>query len=280
MVRSNFKSNSRQLKMTKKTLSLLIIFLTLFSQMILVGNAAGQTGNAKYFKERFVVRDVGTILGAEYTYSATFGNGHFGSLNELQQAGFIDSVLASGDKYGYSFALFINNSMTPARFYVTATPHVYRKNGRNSFYIDESGEMHGADKNGAAANVFDPLIDSCAMSGISNEGCTVRDLRNLYGAQATYQSTTGSGNFGSFSQLYAAGLISRNLATGTNHGYNFSSVIIAQTPNSPATFNIVAVPVNYGVTGFRSFYIDSNGIILGADKNGLPADENDPPVNE
>jgi hypothetical protein len=267
--------------MTKKTLSLLIIFFTLFSQIIFVGNATAQISSAKYFNERFVVRDAGTILGAEFTYQSTVGNGNFGTLNDLRQAGFIDSALASGDKYGYSFALSITgNTTTPARFYVTATPQHYRKNGRNSFYIDESGEMHGADKNGAAANISDPLIDSCAMSGISNEGCTIRDLRNLYGAQITYQSTSGSGDFGSFSQLYAAGLISRIMATGTNHGYNFSSVTIAQTPNSPASFKILAVPVNYGVTGFRSFYIDSNGVILGADKNGLPADENDPPINQ
>jgi hypothetical protein len=249
--------------------------------MIFVGNAAAQMGNARYFNERFVVRDAGTILGAEYTYFFTVGNGHFGSLNDLQQAGFIDSALASGDKYGYSFALFITgNTTTPASFYVTATPQRYRKNGRNSFYIDESGEMHGADKNGAAANVSDPLIDACAMSGISNEGCTIRDLRNLHGAQATYQASVGNGNFGSFSQLYAAGLISRSMATGTNHGYNFSSVIIAQTPNSPAIFKVFAVPVSYGTTGFRSFYIDSSGIIRGADKNGAPADENDQPINE
>jgi hypothetical protein len=266
--------------MTKKTLSFSIIFLILFSQTIFVGNAAAQTGNARYFNERFVVRDVGAILGAEVTYSSTIGNGNLGSLNDLRQAGFIDSALASGDKYGYSFALvFTDNPTTPARFYVTATPHIYRKNGRNSFYIDENGEMHGADKNGAAANASDPLIDSCAMSGISNEGCTIRDLRNLHGAQITYQSTTGSGDFGSFSQLYAAGLINRSLATQTNHGYNFRSVTITQTPSSPASFKIVAVPVNYGVTGFRSFYIDLNGVILGADKNGQPADENDPPIN-
>jgi hypothetical protein len=38
--------------------------------------------------------------------------------------------------------------------------------------------------------------------------------------------------------------------------------------------------MHYGEMGIRSFYIDTSGIVRGADKNGAPADVNDPPVVE
>lgn len=254
--------------------------MTLFSQPLFGGKASIETKNPHHFKERFVVQALVTISGAQATYQATTGNGNYGSFNDLLQANFIDSVLASGSKYGYFFALTVTNitPTTPARFYVTATPQRYPKTGRRSFYLDESGIMRGADKNGAVATVSDPSIDSCSMSGFSNEYCTIQDFRTFHGAQMTYQATVGNGNFGTLQQLYAAGLIHPNMASGINHGYNFTCFIINQTPNSPAFFKITAVPVNYGVTDFRSFYLDVNGVIRGADKNGEPADENDPPI--
>ncbi|CAN5400639.1 hypothetical protein BH10ACI1_BH10ACI1_11920 [soil metagenome] len=264
--------------MSKKLITLLLLFLIVFFHPIFNSKANAQTNNPRYFNERFVVQALVTISSAEATYSATSGNGNYGSLNDLLQATFIDSILASGDKYGYTFALSIANS-APAKFNVTATPHRYQKTGRRSFYIDESGEMRGADKNGAVADVSDPTIDSCTMSGFSNENCTIRDMRTFSGAQMTYQATVGDGNFGTLSQLYAAGLIHPGMASGTTHGYNFVCLKIDRTPDSPASFKISAIPVNYGVTGFRSFYIDINGILRGADKNGEPADENDPPID-
>ena len=95
----------------------------------------------------------------------------------------------------------------------------------------------------------------------------------------TYQATVGNGNYGSFSELLAAGIISSRMSGGTNHGYTFTIQNTNQTPNLPAFFSVKATPVNYGVTGTRSFYIDVNGVILGANKQGEPADENDPPIN-
>ncbi len=266
--------------MSKKLLTISLLFLTLFSQPLFGGKANIEINNPRYFKERFVVQSLGTISGAQATYQATTGSGNYGSLSELLAADLINSVLASGDKYGYSFALFVTHrtATMPARFYATATPRHYPKTGRRSFYVDQSGEMRGADKNGAAATVSDPIIDSCSMSGFSNEYCTIREFRTFHGAQMTYQATVGNGNFGTLQQLYAAGLIHPNMAGGTNHGYNYTGLTIAQTPNSPAFFKITAIPVIYGVTGFRSFYIDVNGVLRGADKNGAPADENDPPI--
>jgi hypothetical protein len=266
--------------MSRKFFILFSLVLTFFSQPLFDNKANAQTNNPRYFNERFVVQALLTIPAAEATYSATTGSGTYGSMADLLAANFIDPALASGDKYGYSFVLVVipRTTTTPERFYVTATPRLYPKSGRTSFFIDESGEMRGADKNGAAATVSDPIIDSCARSGFSNEYCTIRDLRTLHGAQMTYQSTFGAGTFGNLSQLYAANLIRQSMASGTNHGYSTICTAVLPTATMPATFKISATPATYGVTGVRSFFIDESGVLRGADKRGEPADENDPPI--
>ena len=101
-----------------------------------------------------------TLHSAQATYQATSGNGNYGSLNNLRQAEFIDAVLASGKKYGYLFVVqtMARTDASGARFSITATPQSYRKTGRKSFYVDETGVIRGADKNGAPANADDPPI--------------------------------------------------------------------------------------------------------------------------
>lgn len=108
------------------------------------------------------------------TYQATAGAGTYGTLTELRQADLIDAALANGDKYGYIWVLSRTHrtATMPARFILTATPRLYPKSGRKSFYIDERGEIRGADKRGATANADDPLVDDCAMYGsLDNERC-------------------------------------------------------------------------------------------------------------
>ncbi|MEP6900731.1 MAG: hypothetical protein ABJA66_03215 [Actinomycetota bacterium] len=266
--------------MSKKNLLVLSILLALF-QIAFAGEIKAQTSNPHDFGERFVVGSVRLIHSAEATFQATTGAGLYGTLAELQQVTFIDSILASGEKYGYHFVLSKTNptATMAARFYLTATPRNYPKSGRRSFYIDESGEMRGDDKTGGVANANDPIIDDCASFGFfANERCVIFDLRTFHGAETTYQATAGYGNYGSFSQLLATGLINSRTASGTNHGYTFTLQTVDQIPGVPAFFSLKATPINYGVTGTRSFYINVSGVILGADKQGQPADENDPPI--
>lgn len=265
--------------MSKKIL-LLSIFLTLF-QAGFFTEIKAQTNNLSDFRERFVVQSVRTIHSAEATYQATTGNGLYGSLADLRQANLIDGILAGGKKYGYVFVLSKTNPTAagPARFFLTATPLNYPKSGRRSFYISDNGEMRGADKNGALAGENDPVIDDCGLL-FSNERCTILDMRWLASAQMTYQATAGNGNYGNFSQLLAAGLINSRSAGGTNHGYVFTVQTIEGQPGIPAFFSFRATPANYGVTGIRSFYIDVEGVLRGADKQGQPANENDPPIEQ
>ncbi len=267
--------------MSKKSSSISSIFLTLFA-LICAAQLQAQTNNPRDFSERFVIQSVRTIHSAEATFQATTGNGLYGSLADLRAANFIDAALAGGEKYGYLFVLSKTapTATMPAKFNLTATPRSYPKSGRRSFYIDEFGEIRGADRNGAPADINAPYIDDCALFGmLSNETCAIRELRTLVSAELTYQVTAGNGNFGIFSDLRTAGLITGRMATATNHGYGFVVNIYQPYPGYPGFFYFQATPNTYGVTGIRSFYIDINGVLRGADKQGQHADENDPPIN-
>ena len=227
--------------------------------------------------ETLVYNALRQISAAQATYNATSGSGNYAAtLQELADLGFIDQVLGSGEKYEYYFSLTATNisPTNPAFFTVTATPSRYPRTGRRSFYIDTSGEIRGADKNGAVATVNDPIIMICG----NTETAAIQSLRTLYGAEITYQSSVGTGNFGTLQDLHSNGLIDSATARGDRCGYHFVVVTTNGSPSIQARFFITAVPNQYGVNGRRSFYIDESGIIRGADHNGQPADVNDPPL--
>ncbi len=263
-----------------------MIFPNKFAQILLLtfflGAATSAAGSPFRVSERFVLRSVRTIHAAEMTYGATYGNGNYGALSALGQAHLIDVALATGNKYGYMFVLTTVpwTPTSPAAFTLTATPRVYRKTGRLSFFIDTTGEIRGGDKGGQPANASDPVIDDCTQGSIiENERCTIGSLRILHGAEMTYAATYGNGNYAALAELGRVQLIDTSLATGQYRGYSISVVRTPQTQTESATFRISAVPQTYGITGIRSFYVDTTGVIRGADKDGQPADQNDPPIN-
>lgn len=104
-----------------------------------------------------------TIDSSEATYQATRGNGQFGTLRELAADNLIDSTLASGTKNGYRFTVRVKPALTPgeaASYEAVATPVRYRRSGRRSFYIDETGVIRFADIRGGEANEYDPPINA------------------------------------------------------------------------------------------------------------------------
>jgi hypothetical protein len=109
-----------------------------------------------------------------------------------------------------------------------------------------------------------------------NERFVMGDLEKIGAAQATYYSTTGNGNFGSFFQLQSAGLIDAVLAAGSKHRYGFSLFVVQRGPGQSPMFRVSALPQRYGKSGKRSFYFDQTWVIRGADKNGEEANVLDP----
>ncbi len=108
----------------------------------------------------------------------------------------------------------------------------------------------------------------------ANEGSAISAMRTLHGAQMTYASTYGGGNYagattGSDNTGLAAmgtpGLVDSVLATGTKSGYIFVGGRTASSTTLPATFFFSANPTTTsGVTqtGARRFGISTDGVLV------------------
>jgi len=77
----------------------------------------------------------------------------------------------------------------------------------------------------------------------------------------------------------AAGFIDSDLANGMKNGYAVRYVIVgASTLGAPAKYELAATPLQYGRTGRRSFFRDSNGALHAADRRGAVGSEADAKV--
>ena len=84
-----------------------------------------------------------------------------------EAAGLLDAELAAGKKGGYLFRyrpLTRTAGEEAAKddfgFELAAVPAEYGRSGRRSFFLDSSGRLRGADKQGALATATDPRIES------------------------------------------------------------------------------------------------------------------------
>jgi hypothetical protein len=75
----------------------------------------------------------------------------------------------------------------------------------------------------------------------------------------------------------AAGLLESDLANGMKNGYSFRFVLAsASNLGAPARYELAATPLQYGRTGKKSFFRDSNGGIHAADHKGGVGSDSDP----
>ena len=115
----------------------------------------------------------------------------------------------------------------------------------------------------------------------ANEGSAASSLRTIHGASATFQATTGNGNFPDpdagasavgLSVLNANNLVDGVLGLGTKSGYNFTYESFAfEVGVNPASFSSVAEPQQVSgiiMTGTRSFGIATDGVLYVAPTNG------------
>jgi len=108
----------------------------------------------------------------------------------------------------------------------------------------------------------------------ANEGSAISSLRTLHGAQMTYASTYGNGDFAgvagtqdktSLNQLAVPALIDSVLGTGVKSNYDFVGDETVKTPTTPATFYFSTIPVTCGgitATGARRFAVATQGVIV------------------
>jgi len=108
----------------------------------------------------------------------------------------------------------------------------------------------------------------------ANEAATISSLRTIHGAQATYATTYGNGNFSGtvagldgvgLSQLGSLGLVDNALGSGTRGGYVYTTGTTNKTPTQLASYCTRAIPtVNSGpmTTGSRCFGVATDGVIM------------------
>jgi len=85
-----------------------------------------------------------------------------GANADADTAGLLDRESARGAKNGYIFRYVIAGASSqgaPAKFELAATPQVYGRTGRRSFFRDASGGLHGADHQGAVGGETDPKVE-------------------------------------------------------------------------------------------------------------------------
>jgi type IV pilus assembly protein PilA len=105
-----------------------------------------------------------------------------------------------------------------------------------------------------------------ASKRAANEGSALYSLRTISGAEATYLSTGGAGEYGDLGDLQTQGLIDAVLGTAPNQksGYIFAISPLASSLMAPARYDATSEPANavgIGATGSRSFYTNESGVI-------------------
>ena len=113
------------------------------------------------YNEAGAIRTLQTLFSSEATYQSTTGNGNYGTLEELRKEGLVDPVLGEGHRFGYLFRVRREQRSTESpqgSLELVAVPRTYGRTGRRSFYTNESGVIHYADKHGAEANPRDDLM--------------------------------------------------------------------------------------------------------------------------
>jgi type II secretory pathway pseudopilin PulG len=128
----------------------------------------------------------------------------------------------------------------------------------------------------------------------AGEDAAIADLRALATALDTYRRAYGElpATLGALGPAppngvspEAASLVDADLATGSKDGYTIRYTIIPGPGGRPEddaikaeTFSLASTPKEYGKLGRRSFFLDSSGVLRGADKHGSVATSSDPRI--
>lgn len=125
------------------------------------------------------------------------------------------------------------------------------------------------------------------------EDAAVADLRSVASALDTYRRAYGKlpDSLASLGPAPSegvspekAGLLDSELATGSKDGYSIRYTVLPASGASDEevakneTYSLVSIPQEYGKSGVRSFFLDSSGILRGADKQGGVASSADPSI--
>lgn len=116
----------------------------------------------------------------------------------------------------------------------------------------------------------------------ANESSAIGALRTLSTAEAAAQQSgvkdanpaggNGTGEYLSLANLtnYTPSFIDDSLGSGAKSGYQFAITTYAAA-SSEVMWDAYGVPISYGTSGNRSFYVDEQGVVRGNDTGGSAA---------
>jgi Protein of unknown function (DUF3352) len=102
----------------------------------------------------------------------------------------------------------------------------------------------------------------------TNEIMARSALWQILGSQRSFR--TSEARYGSLEELVAKDLVNKDIE---NHGYKIELSV------SSDKFEATAVPLEYGITGRLSYFMDESGVIRAADHGGGPATVADAPID-
>ena len=114
------------------------------------------------------------------------------------------------------------------------------------------------------------VIEQAPQATAANEIAAMARLSAIGRAEIMYQAESG-GQYAPLDELIRRGAAT-DPAKGNLTGYKFEVKVTAHG------FAATATPERYGVTGKRSFYVDEQNVMRGADRNGMAATAADPQV--
>jgi hypothetical protein len=126
--------------------------------------------------------------------------------------------------------------------------------------------------------------EDAAIADLRLVATALNTYRNAYGKLPDTLAPLGPAPPGGVSPE-AAGLLGADLATGTKGWYAIRYTVVPAAGNSAEEdasksegFTLSSSPTEYGKTGRRSFFLDTSGVLRGADKQGGFATAADPRI--
>lgn len=106
---------------------------------------------------------------------------------------------------------------------------------------------------------------------IQNERAAIGTMYSIVWAEQQFKKKKGNGSYGTLEQLLAEQMVSKESIERS--GYKFELTVVGDK------FELSAVPAEYGKSGTLSLFIDSKGVLRGADHSGASATAADPPIS-
>lgn len=119
------------------------------------------------------------------------------------------------------------------------------------------------------------LHEQDAIDNLQGIAQAISTYQNAFGKLPDTLAELGPPKQGGVSPS-AAKLLDASLASGKSNGYEFRYRVITGADSEAPSFEIAAIPAQYGKTGNRSFLFDKDGKIHAADKKGAIATADDP----